>query len=87
MSKVVIGPSLEEQEAEARWQLERQKPKPKPWRGREPENTRQTLLLSGLDCPLAQQDLFALIVRRKIDPVCRARAGRRGTPIARLLLS
>ena len=57
MSKVVIGPSLEEQEAEARWQLEQQKPKP--WHGREPENTQQTLLLSGLDCLPGQQDLFA----------------------------
>jgi hypothetical protein len=59
MSRVVIGPSLEEQEAEARWQLEQTRSKPKPWRGREPENTRQTLLLSGLDCLPGQQDLFA----------------------------
>ena len=60
MSKVVIGPSLEEQEAEARWQLEQTRPKPKPWRGREAENTWQTLLLSGLDCLPGQQDLFAV---------------------------
>ena len=59
MSKVVIGPSLEEQEAEARWQLEQTRSNPKPWRGSEPENTRQTLLLSGLDCLPGQQDLFA----------------------------
>ena len=30
----------------------------KPWRGKEPENTRQTMLLSGLDCLPGQQDLF-----------------------------
>ena len=59
MSRLVIGPSLEEQEAEARWQLEQPKPKSKPWRGSEPENTRQTLLLSGLDCLPGQRDLFA----------------------------
>ena len=59
-------------------------PKPKPWQGDEPANTRQTLLLSGLDCLPCQQDLFHI---RKIDPSCRARAGRRGTPIARVLLS
>ncbi len=34
-------------------------PKPKPWRGDEPENTRQIVLLSGLDCLPGQQDLFA----------------------------
>ena len=34
-------------------------PKPDPWRGDESENTRQTKLLSGLDCPPGQQDLFA----------------------------
>jgi hypothetical protein len=34
-------------------------PKPKPWQGDEPENTRQTVLLSGLDCLPGQQDLFA----------------------------
>ncbi len=34
-------------------------PKPKPWRGDEPDNTRQTKLLSGLDCLPGQQDLFA----------------------------
>jgi hypothetical protein len=59
MSKVVIGPSLEEQEAEAHWQLEQTRSNPKPWRGGKPENTRQTLLLSGLDCLPGQQDLFA----------------------------
>jgi hypothetical protein len=34
-------------------------PKPKPWQGGESENTRQTVLLSGLDCLPGQQDLFA----------------------------
>ena len=34
-------------------------PKPKLWRGDESENTRQTVLLSGLDCLPGQQDLFA----------------------------
>ncbi len=34
-------------------------PKPKPWQGGEPENTRQAVLLSGLDCLPGQQDLFA----------------------------
>ena len=58
MSKVVICPSLQEQEADARWQLEQTRPKPKPWCGREPENTRQTLLLSGLDRLPGQRDLF-----------------------------
>jgi hypothetical protein len=58
MSRLVIGPSLEEQETEARWQLEQTRSNPKPWRGSEPENTRQTLLLSGLDCLPGQQDLF-----------------------------
>jgi hypothetical protein len=33
-------------------------PKPKPWRGQEPHNTRQTTLLSGLDCCRGQRDLF-----------------------------
>jgi len=33
-------------------------PKPKPWRGGESENTRQTLLLSGMECLPGQQDLF-----------------------------
>ncbi len=33
-------------------------PKPKLWQGDEPENTRQTVLLSGLDCLPGQQDLF-----------------------------
>jgi hypothetical protein len=32
----------------------------KPWRGNEPENTRQALLLSGMDCLPGQQDLFAI---------------------------
>jgi len=59
MSKLVISPSRQEQETEARWQLEQTRPKPKPWRGSDPENTRQTLLLSGLDCLPGQQDLFA----------------------------
>ena len=33
-------------------------PKPIPWRGPKPENTRQTMLLSGLDCLPGQGDLF-----------------------------
>ena len=33
-------------------------PTPRPWRGGEPENTRQTVLLSGMDCQPGQQDLF-----------------------------
>ena len=33
-------------------------PKPKPWRGGEPENTRQTVLIAGMDCLAGQQDLF-----------------------------
>ena len=33
-------------------------PKPKPWRGGEPENTRQTVLFTGMDCLAGQQDLF-----------------------------
>ena len=31
---------------------------PRPWRGGEPENTRQSVLLAGMDCQLGQQDLF-----------------------------
>ena len=33
-------------------------PSPKPWRGSEPENTRQTVLLAGMDCQQGQMDLF-----------------------------
>jgi hypothetical protein len=33
-------------------------PKPKPWRGAEPENTRQTVLFTGMGCPAGQKDLF-----------------------------
>ena len=33
-------------------------PKPKPWRGGEPENTRQTVLIAGIGCLAGQQDLF-----------------------------
>ncbi|MGB7733208.1 MAG: hypothetical protein WBL72_05885 [Thermoguttaceae bacterium] len=33
-------------------------PEPKPWRGDEPENTRQKVLLSGMDCQPGQLDLF-----------------------------
>jgi hypothetical protein len=68
MSKVVISPSSEEQEAEAIWQLEQTRSNPKPWRGREPENTRQTLLLSGLDCLPGQQDLFPTDAEREETP-------------------
>jgi hypothetical protein len=59
MSKGVISPSLQEQEAEILSHLEQTKPKPQPWRGRKPENTRHTMLLSGLDCLPGQGDLFA----------------------------
>ena len=34
-------------------------PEPEPWQGGESENTRQTRLLSGLDCLPGQQDQFA----------------------------
>ena len=34
-------------------------PKPIPWCGPKPENTRQTVLLSGMDCLPGQLDLFA----------------------------
>ena len=44
--------------AESDFQLTNTPPNRKPWRGEEPENTRQTLLLSGLDCLPGQQDLF-----------------------------
>ncbi len=30
----------------------------KPWRGSAPENTRQTLLIAGMDCLAGQRDLF-----------------------------
>ena len=33
-------------------------PAPRPWRGDEPENTRQTVLLCGTDCRPGQLDLF-----------------------------
>ena len=33
-------------------------PKPKPWRGGEPENTRQAVLVAGMDCVAGQHDLF-----------------------------
>ena len=33
-------------------------PKPQAWRRSEPENTRQTVLLSGMDCQPGQLDLF-----------------------------
>jgi hypothetical protein len=33
-------------------------PEPKPWHGGEPENTRQTVLLTGMDCQPGQLDLF-----------------------------
>ena len=33
-------------------------PTPKPWRAGETENTRQTVLLCGMDCQPGQQDLF-----------------------------
>ena len=49
---------VEEKDDCAEFVLTNPAPKPKPWRGDEPENTRQTLLLSGLDCLPNQQDLF-----------------------------
>ena len=33
-------------------------PKPKPWREGEPDNTRQTVFFTGMDCLAGQQDLF-----------------------------
>ncbi len=33
-------------------------PEPKPWHGDEPENTRQKVLLTGMDCRPGQLDLF-----------------------------
>ena len=33
-------------------------PTPKPWRGSESENTRQTVLLGGMNCLPGQPDLF-----------------------------
>lgn len=33
-------------------------PRPRPWKGEEPERTRQTLLLAGMECLPGQQDLF-----------------------------
>ena len=42
----------------AEFALSNAAPKPKPWRGGEPENTRQTMLLCGVDCRPGQQNLF-----------------------------
>jgi hypothetical protein len=47
-----------EESDSAEFVLDNAAPKPKPWRGDEPENTRQTVLLSGMDCQPGQQDLF-----------------------------
>jgi hypothetical protein len=33
-------------------------PEPKPWHGDEPANTRQKVLLAGMDCQPGQLDLF-----------------------------
>jgi hypothetical protein len=33
-------------------------PSPKPWRGNEPENTQQKVLLTGMNCQPGQLDLF-----------------------------
>ncbi|MCC6127414.1 MAG: hypothetical protein IT426_20845 [Pirellulales bacterium] len=38
--------------------LENAPPKTEPWRGNESENTRQTVLLTGMDCRPGQQNLF-----------------------------
>jgi hypothetical protein len=42
----------------AKFVLSNAPPKRKPWRGGEPENTRQSLLVAGMDCQPGQQDLF-----------------------------
>ena len=42
----------------AEFALSNAPPESKPWRGVEPENTRQTLLLAGMDCLAGQHDLF-----------------------------
>jgi hypothetical protein len=42
-----------------RFALSNDAPPPKPWREAEPDNTRQKLLLSGMECLAGQQDLFA----------------------------
>ncbi len=42
----------------AEFVLSNPSPAPKPWRGGEPENTRQTVLVAGMDCQPGQQDLF-----------------------------
>jgi hypothetical protein len=52
--------SLATQESDGgKFVLSNPAPKPKPWRGGESENTRQTVLLSGMDCLSGQGDLFA----------------------------
>jgi hypothetical protein len=35
-------------------------PRPAVWRGRQPENTRQTVLLTGMDCLPGQRELFEI---------------------------
>jgi hypothetical protein len=48
----------EEEGHSAEFVLSNAPPMPKPWRGGEPENTRQTALVAGMDCVAGQQDLF-----------------------------
>ncbi len=42
----------------AEFVLSNDAPKPRPWRGGESENTRQAVLVAGMDCVAGQQDLF-----------------------------
>jgi hypothetical protein len=49
----------EDNDDRARFALHNSPATKKPWRGKEPEDTRQALLLAGLDCLPGQQDLFA----------------------------
>ena len=49
-------------------------PTPKPWRGDEPENTRQTVLLSGLDCLRGNKTCLPPMATAE-TLFCRARAG------------
>ena len=48
----------EEEGDSAEFVLSNPPPTPKPWRGDEPENTRQTVLIAGIGCLAGQQDLF-----------------------------
>jgi hypothetical protein len=48
----------EEEGDSAEFVLSNAPPMPKPWRGGDPENTRQAVLVAGMDCVAGQQDLF-----------------------------